>query len=108
MITMTRIQGHSMGFANHQKPILQSPRMGAIFGLSLAAGSPSVGVGADGGGTSPAPAPAPGAAGFQSQPSQLFPVQQIPVPVPQALTGMPTWAIVGIAILGGVILIKLL
>jgi hypothetical protein len=128
MITMTRIQGSSMGFANFQKPILQSPRMGGIFdfqmpqmpqfpdfNLPLAAGSPSGG--ADGGGAAPAPAPAPGAAAPAPQdlvpsyypPQQTYVVTQqppVPAPTPTAVPeapvqGVPTWAIVGGSVIVG-------
>lgn len=123
MIMMTRIQGHSMGFSNYQKPILQSPRMGGIFqanlNLPLAAGSLSGGGGADGGGAAPAPAPAPGAVAPASPqdvvqnfypPQQTYVVaQQPPAPAtPEAFQGLPTWAIVGGALLAGVVLAKLL
>lgn len=120
-----------MGFSNYQKPILQSPRMGGIFdvqanlNLPLAAGSLSGGGGADGGGAAPAPAPAPGAvapAALAPQdivqnyypPQQTYVVAQqppVPAPVPatpEAFQGLPTWAIVGGALLAGVVLAKLL
>lgn len=129
MITMTRIQGSSMGFRNFQKPIIQSPRMGDIFDfqipiepqfpnfdLPLAAGSPSGG--ADGG-DAPAPAPAPGpeapVSDFVVPPTYLFPVQEVPVPTPTTpvvvaptTSALPTWAIVAGAVVAGIVLAKIL
>jgi hypothetical protein len=131
MLTMTRIQGFSMGYSGFQKPVVQNPGLRGFFDLPmpqlpnfdlpLAAGSPPGGGGADGGGAAPAPAPAPGAAApapapapqnlaptfFVPPPNYLFPVQEQPVPplppqpTPAPTQAIPTWAIVGGSLLAG-------
>lgn len=141
MITLARIQGPSMGFANFQKPVIQRPhRMGLDISLPpmpqfppldlpLDAGSlaPADGGGADGG-DAPAPAPLPGGDAvtlpgeavppgyYPPQPTYLFPVQEVPTPAAPTPTptstpaapAVPTWAIVGGALVAGIVLAKLL
>lgn len=104
-MNMTRIQGPSMGFANFERPILQTP---AYQGLPIAAGSraPVYGGGADGG-DAPAPAPLPedvvmGQAAAPTPPSPAAPV------VSSALPSTPTWTTVGLALVAGIVLAKIL
>lgn len=132
MITMARIQGPSMGFANFQKPILQTPGLRGIFDFDmppmpkfppfefpLDAGSGLPGDGGADGGAPPAPVPPPGGEaavplpgeypGYypQQQPTYLFQVQDVPTApaaaVPAAAAA-PTPGIPTWAIIGGSVL----
>lgn len=129
---MTRIQGPKMGFADFQKPVLQTPHLSGFMDFKIPslpkidfpidAGSAPAGGGTGAGAappSAPLPTPAPAPAGYPGyQPAYLFPVQEVPVPAPAAAPPVqvtvagspvvPTWAIVGGALLAGIVLAKLL
>jgi len=93
-----------MGFANFQKPILQTPNS---VGLPIVAGSraPVYGGGADGG-DAPAPAPLPEELIMGQAAAPAAPVT--PAAVAAAVPGTPTWTTVGLALVAGIILAKIL
>lgn len=104
---MMRIQGFRMGHPGFQKPVVQRP---PSLNFSLAAGSPSGNGGADSGAAASSSAPSPGAPVqtftstiFIPPPNYALIAQEMPYapPPPTETKGIPTWAIVGGAMLIG-------
>lgn len=90
MITMARIQGSSMGYPSFQKPILQM-------------GQNSFQSGPIGAGVTPPAAPVfptPVFPNYIYPPDYAYLTQEQPVVTPTP-TGLPTWAVVGLAVVAG-------
>jgi hypothetical protein len=93
MISMARIQGPALGYSDFQKPIV---RMGQFTAGPIGAG------------VTPPAAPAFDVVpNYAYPPNYAFPVQEVPVPTTPVATPMPTWAMIGLAAVGGAIVTAL-